>query len=44
MQDKIRELNQAGEYSKAFEYFQSLRRDIGYKPAPYITVLLLCSL
>lgn len=37
MQDKIRELNQAGEYSKAFEYFQSLRRDIGYKPAPYIT-------
>jgi hypothetical protein len=38
MQVKIKELTESGNYSEAFSYFQSLRRNIGYKPAPYVTV------
>lgn len=44
MQDRIKEYNEAGDYSRAFEYFQNIRKDIGYKPAPYVTVNPICIL
>lgn len=38
MQNKIIELTNQKRYSEAFSYYQSLKRDIGYKIAPYVTV------